>query len=56
VLSRATTVLAMLDIVGALTLGTKRQGVGGSAGGGRAPQAAPAATPTNPAPLAPPTE
>jgi preprotein translocase subunit SecG len=56
VLSRATTVLAILFFGGALTLGIMRQGDGGSVVGGRAPQAAPAATPTNPAPLAPPTE
>ena len=51
VLSRATAVLAILFIVGALTLGIMRQGNDGSVVGGRAPGAAPAATPTNPAPL-----
>ena len=51
VLSRATAVLAILFIVGALTLGIMRQGDDGSVVGGRAPVAAPAATPTNPAPL-----
>ena len=51
VLSRATTVLAILFMVGALALGIMRQGDDGSVVGGCAPQAAPAATPTNPAPL-----
>jgi preprotein translocase subunit SecG len=49
VLSRATTVLAILFVVGALTLGIMRQNDGGSVIGGRAPQP----TPTNPAPLPP---
>ena len=53
VLSRATTILAILFMVGALALGIMRQGDDGSVIGGRA---APQATPTNPAPLAPPAE
>ena len=51
VLSRATTVLAVLFIVGALVLGIVGQRGPGSVVGGRAPAAAPA--PAAPAPVAP---
>jgi len=53
VLSRATTVCAVLFVVGAVVLGIlgQRTGSGGSVIGGRAPQSAPApALPTLPAP------
>jgi preprotein translocase subunit SecG len=49
VLSRATTILAILFMVGALALGIMRQGNDGSVVGGRAPQAAPATAPAAPA-------
>jgi preprotein translocase subunit SecG len=53
VLSRATTVCAVLFVVGALALGILGQrGGGGSVVGGRAP-AAPASAPAAPAPAAP---
>ena len=52
VLSRATTVLAILFVVGALALGIMRRSDGGSVIGGRAVPATPA---TNPDPLPPPT-
>jgi preprotein translocase subunit SecG len=54
VLSRATTVLAILFILGALALNILAQRGPGSVVGGRAPQGAPAAAPTLPAaPAAP---
>src|SRR5690242_18585560 len=52
VLSRATTVCAVLFMVGALALGIMGQRGPGSVIGGRAPQAAPATTPA-PKPAAP---
>ena len=56
VLSRATTICAVLFIVGALVLGIMGQRGPGSVVGGRAPQSAPAApapAPAAPAPAAP---
>ncbi len=55
VLTRATTILAILFVVGALALGIMRQGGGGSVVGSTP---APASVPTqaNPAPLTPPTQ
>jgi preprotein translocase subunit SecG len=60
VLSRATTVCALLFVIGAMALGILGQrGTAGSVVGGRAPQApasapaAPAPAPTAPAPAAP---
>jgi len=53
VLSRATTVLAVLFVLGALVLNILAQRGPGSVVGGRAPQAAPAAAPAQPAPAAP---
>jgi preprotein translocase subunit SecG len=54
VLSRATTILAVLFIVGALVFGIVGQRGPGSVVGGRAPVGAPAATaPAAPAPAAP---
>ena len=53
VLLRATTVLAVLFIVGALVLGIVGQRGPGSVVGGRAPAAAPAPAPAAPAPAAP---
>jgi preprotein translocase subunit SecG len=52
VLSRATTVCAVLFVVGAIALGILGQRGPGSVIGGRAP-AAPASTPVVPAPAAP---
>ena len=55
VLTRATTVLAVLFLVGALALNILAQRGPGSVVGGRAPQTAPATTvPTPAAPLTPP--
>src|SRR4029453_16308228 len=59
VLSRATTICALLFVVGAITLGILGQRGPGSVVGGRAPQApasapaAPARAPSAPAPAAP---
>jgi preprotein translocase subunit SecG len=59
VLSRATTICALLFVVGAITLGILGQRGPGSVVGGRAPQApasvpaAPAPAPSAPAPAAP---
>ena len=53
VLSRATTVCAVLFVVGALVLGIVGQRGPGSVIGGRAPQAPAQQTPLTPAPAAP---
>jgi len=53
VLSRATTVCAVLFIIGSLYLGIAGQGGGSSVVGGRAPQAPRQNTPAQPAPAQP---